>query len=127
MSRKSEFVPYYENPTPSTSRITQYFQETRKSLYKGEPSPEEIPEKPKSEWEVMRVEIKKAYTREEHHENVRKIVKAYARRKNINLQFTLYGEACKENNTSTTMNKIKRESTSECQELMDTMSLSNSK
>jgi vacuolar-type H+-ATPase subunit B/Vma2 len=126
MSKKSEFVSYYENPIPSTSGVTQHFQETRRSLYNTEPNPGEIPEKSKSEWEVMRIEIKKAYTREEHHENVRKIVKAYARRKNINLQFTLYDETC-QGHESKKMKYANRESTSECQELMDTMSLNNSK
>jgi hypothetical protein len=122
MNKKSDFVSYYVDPVPSTSTVTHHFQATRKSLYQKEPTPEEIPQKPESQWEVMRIEVKKANTREEHHENVRRIVKAYARRKNLNLQFTLYDGSCPEH-----VKYARKESTSECQELMDTTSLTSSK
>lgn len=52
----------------------------------GDPAPV------KKDFELFRTELNIATTREEHHENIKKLVKTYAKRKKITVLFTLYDE-----------------------------------
>lgn len=52
------------------------------------------PEPVKQDFELFRTELNIATTREEHHDNIKKLVKTYAKRKKITVLFTLYDERC---------------------------------
>lgn len=53
-----------------------------------------IEDKPTALWHMYRTEIKYATTRAEHHENLRILVRSYAKRHKIPIQFTFWDEPC---------------------------------
>jgi hypothetical protein len=75
-----------ESEKPKNSKQSSFKYLSIHDRIQGDPAPV------KKDFELFRTELNIATTREEHHENIKKLVKTYAKRKKITVLFTLYDE-----------------------------------